>query len=149
MGFHAHRMTHPGRPLRPARRVGSALGIPASAEGAKHGTLGAGEARLMLMTPSTCANCGSGLLQLEAWKEGNDGEMTLRLRCPDCFVRIVGVFNADQVARLDEALTEARLEMMALYQATVCENIGQEAALMSRALALDLIGADDFASPPA
>ena len=35
--------------------------------------------------------------------------------------------------------------MMALYQATVCENLGHEAALMSRALALDLIGADDFA----
>jgi hypothetical protein len=96
------------------------------------------------MTASTCANCGSGLLQLEAWKEGTDGEMTLRLRCPDCFVLIVGEFSADQVARLDEALTEARLEMMALYQATVCENIGHEAALMSHALALDLIGADDF-----
>ena len=96
------------------------------------------------MTASTCANCGSCLLQLEAWKEGSDGSMTLRLRCPDCFVRIVGEFSADQIARLDEALTEARLEMMALYQATVCENIGHEAELMSHALALDLIGADDF-----
>jgi hypothetical protein len=72
--------------------------------------------------------------------------MTLRLRCPECFVRIVGDFDAQQVARLDRAVTEARLEMMALYQATVCENIGHEAALMSRALALDLIGADDFGS---
>ena len=97
------------------------------------------------MTPSTCANCGSGLLQLEAWKEGGGGAMTLRLRCPECFVRIVGDFDAQQVARLDRAVTEARLEMMALYQATVCENIGHEATLMSRALALDLIGADDFA----
>jgi DNA-directed RNA polymerase subunit RPC12/RpoP len=97
------------------------------------------------MTTSTCANCGSALLQLEAWKEGSDGAMTLRLRCPECFVRIVGDFNADQVARLDAALTEARLEMMALYQATVSENIGHEATIMSRALALDLIGADDFA----
>jgi hypothetical protein len=35
--------------------------------------------------------------------------------------------------------------MQALYQATVSENLGHEAALMSRALALDLIGADDFA----
>jgi hypothetical protein len=96
------------------------------------------------MTASTCANCGSGLLQLEAWKEGGGGAMTLRLRCPECFVRIVGDFDAEQVARLDRALTEARLEMMALYQATVCENLGHEAALMSRALALDLIGADDF-----
>jgi len=96
------------------------------------------------MTASTCANCGSVLLQLEAWKEGGHGAMTLRLRCPECFVRIVGDFDAVQVARLDRALTEARLEMMAIYQATVSENIGDEAALMSRALALDLIGADDF-----
>jgi hypothetical protein len=101
------------------------------------------------MTASTCANCGSGLLQLEAWKEGGRGGMTLRLRCPECFVRIVGDFDAAQVARLDRALTEARLEMMALYQATVSENIGQEAALMARALALDLIGADDFSRPRA
>jgi hypothetical protein len=101
------------------------------------------------MKPSTCANCGSDLLQLEAWKEGGCGATTLRLRCPECFVRIVGDFDADQVARLDRALTEARLELMALYQAVVCENLGQEAALMSRALALDLIGADDFALPRA
>jgi hypothetical protein len=96
------------------------------------------------LTGSTCANCGSGLLQLEAWKERGDGAMTLRLRCPECFVRIVGDFTADQVARLDRAVSEARLEMVALYQATVCENLWHEAALMSRALALDLIGADDF-----
>ena len=96
------------------------------------------------MTTSTCANCGSELLQLEGWKEGGGGAMTLRLRCPECFVRIVGDFDANQVARLDRALSEARLEMVALYQATVCENLGHEAALMSRALALDLIGADDF-----
>ena len=101
------------------------------------------------MTASTCANCGSGLLQLEAWKEGGDGAMTLRLRCPECFVRIVGDFDAHQVAQLDRALTEARIEMMAIYQATVSENLCHEAALMSQALALDLIGADDFAAPRA
>jgi len=101
------------------------------------------------MRPSTCANCGSDLLQLEAWKEGGGGATTLRLRCPECFVRIVGDFDADQVARLDRALMEARLEMVALYQAVLSENLGQEAALMSRALALDLIGADDFAMPRA
>ena len=101
------------------------------------------------MTASTCANCGSGLLQLEAWKEGREGAMTLRLRCPECFVRIVGEFDAAQVAQLDRALSEARLEMMALYQAVVCENLDREAALMSRALALDLIGADDFQLRPA
>jgi hypothetical protein len=84
------------------------------------------------MTASNCANCGSGLLQLEAWKEGREGGMTLRLRCPECFVRIVGDFDATQVARLDRAVTEARLEMMALYQAVVCENLGHEATLMSR-----------------
>jgi hypothetical protein len=98
------------------------------------------------MTASTCANCGSGLLQLEAWKEGGNGAMTLRLRCPECFVRIVGEFDAGQVERLDQALKEARLELVALYQATVCENLGHEATLMSQALALDLIGADDFAA---
>ena len=101
------------------------------------------------MRPSTCANCGSDLLQLAAWKAGGGGATTLRLRCPECFVRIVGDFDADQVARLDRALTEARLEMVALYQAVLSENLGQEAALMSRALALDLIGADDFAMPRA
>lgn len=96
------------------------------------------------MMASKCANCGSGLLQLEAWQEGREGGMTLRLRCPECFVRIVGDFDATQVAQLDRAVVEARLEMVALYQAVVCENLGHEAALMSRALALDLIGADDF-----
>jgi DNA-directed RNA polymerase subunit RPC12/RpoP len=108
-----------------------------------------GEAQIFVlgaMTVANCANCGSSLLQLEAWKEGHQGAMTLRLRCPECFVRIVGDFDAHQVARLDRALAEARLEMIALYDAVVCENLGHEAALMARALALDLIGADDFAA---
>ena len=50
-------------------------------------------------------------------------------------MRIVGDFDAGRVARLDRALTEARLEMMALYQATVSRTLGRRPPLMSRALA--------------
>jgi hypothetical protein len=96
---------------------------------------------------ATCAHCLSRLLQLEAWREHGDGRMTLRLRCPDCNTRVEQDFEAAEVARLDDALAQARLEMTALHAAVVRENMEREAAVLERALALDLIGPEDFARP--
>ena len=48
--------------------------------------------------------------------------LTLRLRCPECYRAHRGrLRRRARSARLDEALTQARLEMVALYQAVVRE----------------------------
>ena len=92
-----------------------------------------------------CEACASELLQLEAWRERTAGGLTLRLRCPECGARQIQDVDAGDAARVDDAFSQARLEMVALYEAFMRNNIGCEAELLATALALDLIGPDDFA----
>jgi hypothetical protein len=92
-----------------------------------------------------CGACSSELLQLEAWRERGGGGLTLCLRCPECDLRTVRQFDAGEAARVDDALSQARLEMVALYEAVMRGNIANEATLLAKALELDLIGPDDFA----
>jgi hypothetical protein len=94
--------------------------------------------------PPVCNACASELLQLEAWRERGGGGLTVRLRCPECDVRTVRDLNAGDAARVDDAMSEARLEMVGLYEAVLRDNLCCEADLLARALALDLIGPDDF-----
>jgi hypothetical protein len=97
--------------------------------------------------PPVCVSCTSELLQLEGWCEHTCGGLTLRLRCPECFTRTVRIFDAREAARVDDALSQARLELVGLYEAVLRNNLTEEADLLARCLALDLIGPDDFARP--
>jgi hypothetical protein len=94
--------------------------------------------------PPVCTSCASDLLQLEAWREREAGGLTLRLRCPECDARTIRYLDAGEAAQVDDALSQARIDMIAFYEAVVRTNIGLEADLLAKALALDLIGADDF-----
>jgi hypothetical protein len=97
--------------------------------------------------PPVCDACASELLQLEAWRERGEGGLTLRLRCAECDLRTVRDVDASEAAQVDDALSQARLEMVAMYEALVRSNLSDEGDLLARALALDLIGPDDFATP--
>lgn len=97
--------------------------------------------------PPVCTACASELLQLEAWRERRAGGLTLRLRCPECDQRTIRDLDAGEAAQVDDALSRARLEMIAIYEVTVRNNVAAEADLLATALALDLIGPDDFAAP--
>ena len=94
--------------------------------------------------PTACTSCSSTLLQLEAWRERAAGGLTLRLRCPECDARTIRDLDADEAARVDDALSRARLEMVALYEAVVRSNLEHEAGLLARAFELDLLGPADF-----
>lgn len=95
---------------------------------------------------TACASCSSDLLQLEAWRERPAGGLTLRLRCPECDARTIRDLDAEEAVRVDDVLSQARLEMVALYEAVVRNNIEIEAALLAKAFELDLLGPDDFAT---
>ena len=92
-----------------------------------------------------CKACASELLQLEGWRERTAGGLTLRLRCPECDARTVCDVDAGEAARVDDAFSQARLEMVAVYEAMMRSNMDSETKLLAQALALDLIGPDDFA----
>jgi hypothetical protein len=94
--------------------------------------------------PPVCNACSSDLLQLEAWRERGAGGLTLRMRCPECDARTIRDVDAGEAAQVDDALSQARLEMVAFYEAVVRTNVALEADLLAKALALDLIGPDDF-----
>ena len=95
--------------------------------------------------PPVCRQCASELVQLEAWRERTGGGLTVRLRCPECDARMVHDLGAEDAARVDDALSQARIEMIAFYEAVVRSNVAYEADLLAKAFALDLVGPDDFA----
>jgi hypothetical protein len=92
-----------------------------------------------------CSECGSDLVQPESWRELGDGRLRLSLRCPECELRTVGEFEPALVADYDSSLVLGRLELTAVCQAVTRSNMEDEAHRLSRALAFDLIGAEDFA----
>jgi hypothetical protein len=69
----------------------------------------------------------------------------LHLRCPECLTWIVGSFDPERVAALDDELVKRREAMLAAYDGLVKENMRELADRFHQAMELDLIGPDDFA----
>ena len=74
--------------------------------------------------PPVCNACASELLQLEAWRERGGGRAD---RC-GCAARSatcapIRDLDAGEAAQVDDALSQARLEMVALYEAVVRNNL--------------------------
>lgn len=70
--------------------------------------------------------------------------MTIELRCPECLSMRSGTFAPERVRELDRVLVRGRSELRALYGRMVRDNMYRELQALSRGLALDLIGPDDF-----
>jgi hypothetical protein len=95
-------------------------------------------------SPGSCPHCGSSFVQPLGWKELADGRRALYLRCPECGVSTGGSFEQEDVARYDVELVRGREQVGRQYEALVRHNMEELASRFERALALDLIGADDF-----
>lgn len=94
---------------------------------------------------SICPACGSGLVQPLRWQEREDGRLNLELRCPECFAWMRGSFPLAEVEELDRTAHAARASIAAAHERRVRENMEALADCFARALALDLVTADDFA----
>ncbi len=71
----------------------------------------------------------------------SSGPGGVRLRCPECESCFEGHVGAQE---LEAGRLEARQSILAAYEASVAEGMTLLADRMAEALALDLIGADDF-----
>lgn len=71
--------------------------------------------------------------------------MVVDLRCPECQSWLQAPYSRDEVAELDRSQAAWRRELVAAYERSVAESMEALAACLVPALALDLIGADDFA----
>jgi hypothetical protein len=101
---------------------------------------------------ASCFRCGSRLIQLEGWKQLVPDRLMLSFRCPECEARMVGSFDHERVAAYDEQLIRIREAMQCEFEAVVRRNMEELADRFGDALALDLIGPDDFVrreTPPA
>jgi hypothetical protein len=91
-----------------------------------------------------CGACGSEFVQPQAWKEVPNGDLFLRLRCPECGLVTSGTYAHDRVAEYDRTLIDGKQATLAHYEAVVRHNMEELLDRFRRALELDLITAGDF-----
>ena len=70
------------------------------------------------------------------------------LRCPECLTWMQGCFSKEDMKELDRLQTAGREEIQSAYEHQVAEAMEALLACLEAALALDLVGADDFAPRP-
>ena len=94
---------------------------------------------------TTCPSCGSRFLQPMRCEGERAGEVAVELRCSDCMTWMQVSLTPADMADLDRCQSEYRDEILAAYERSVSESMEALAAILVPALALDLVGADDFA----
>jgi len=72
-------------------------------------------------------------------------EVLVDLRCSDCMTVLQVPFTREEMEELDRSEAAFRDEITAAYERSVSESMEALAAILGPALALDLVGADDFA----
>jgi hypothetical protein len=94
-----------------------------------------------------CPRCGSSHLQpLRCEAKGSD-VVVVELRCPDCLTWLKAPHTRADMRELDRRQAEFRAAIVTQYEQLVTESMEALAACLGAALALDLVGADDFATP--
>ena len=96
---------------------------------------------------TTCPSCGSEYLQPLRCEAQDDRQVLVDLRCSDCMTVLQVPFSRADMEELDRCQSEWRDEIVAAYERSVSESMEALAAILGPALALDLVGADDFAPP--
>jgi hypothetical protein len=92
-----------------------------------------------------CPGCGSPLLQPLRSQSGTRGEVTVDLRCPECFLWMQERCTRTDLAELDRRQAAGRALLVDAYEKSVVESMEALAFVLGTALELDLLGADDFA----
>ena len=71
--------------------------------------------------------------------------MLVDLRCPECFAWRQAPCTRSDLAELDRGQAESRESLLRSYERCVTESMEALGVCLGTALALDLIGPDDFA----
>jgi len=94
-----------------------------------------------------CPSCNSAYVQALSSTRQKNGRLALELRCPECEARVCVTVTDAQVVAYEELCDAGREEMKRAYDRCVAESLEALAGVLARALALDLVTADDFAGP--
>jgi hypothetical protein len=98
---------------------------------------------------SVCPDCESDLVQPLRSQPRQDGGMLVDLRCPECFAWRQAACTRGDLAELDRRQAASRESLLHAYERCVSESMEALGVCFGAALALDLIGPDDFAPRPA
>jgi hypothetical protein len=91
-----------------------------------------------------CPNCESELVQPVSWAEADNSRWELTLECPNCWWSEDGVYDRDQVDRLEEKLDDGLAEMLGDLQRLTQANMAEEIDRFVAALECDLVLPEDF-----
>ena len=91
-----------------------------------------------------CAACASDLVQPIAWAEASDHRWELTLECPNCGRSDEGVYDRDEVDKLEEKLDDGLADMLADLQRLTHANMAEEIDRFAMALHAELILPEDF-----
>lgn len=91
-----------------------------------------------------CIFCSGQLVYPIDWSEDGPRHWRVVLRCPECEARREGIFEASEVEALDDELDRGSALLHDGLRRLTHLNMSEEADLLARALAADLIDAGDF-----
>jgi hypothetical protein len=91
-----------------------------------------------------CPSCHSELVQPVSWSEAEGDRWELTLECPNCAWTADGVFNRNQVDRLEEKLDDGLAEMLGDLQRLTQANMADEIDRFIFALRANQILPEDF-----
>jgi hypothetical protein len=91
-----------------------------------------------------CPACDSELVQPVCWSETEDHRWELTLECPNCGWLEDGVYQREQIDRLEEKLDDGLAEMLADLKRLTQANMAEEIDRFIRALNADFILPEDF-----
>lgn len=93
-----------------------------------------------------CPACSGNLVQPMRWDQDGHTRNQWRvwLRCPDCEWQDEGVFSEDEVNAFDDHLDEGAEQLTETADELLRDGMAEAADTLARALAEDLITADDF-----
>ena len=91
-----------------------------------------------------CPACDSELVQPVCWSETEDHRWELTLECPNCGWLEDGIYQREQIDRLEEKLDDGLAEMLADLKRLTQANMAEEIDRFMSALNADFILPEDF-----
>jgi hypothetical protein len=79
------------------------------------------------------------------WRVCSDEEVVIELRCPECFTWMQGCYTPAEMRELDRVSSQRREQLVLAYEHFTAQSMEALADCLAVALALDLVGPDDFA----
>jgi hypothetical protein len=91
-----------------------------------------------------CLNCASELVHPVEWEPVGPRSWSVLLRCPNCEVHRLGVFEQEELDAFDAHLDHADALLLETYERVVRDNMQADADRLAHALAAGAILPEDF-----